>query len=281
MLTHPHVADLVMADDDRLAESLGEVVARETIHWWPLSWVQRLELADGSRYAYKSQLPPTVEPEFYDAARSPLLPRHRRLDRFGDCNTMIVEWLEAPRLDQLAEGKDRLAHAWLVLDQIAELDPGLPVYLDLGSVDHWLETSEETSAKLQTLRGDSRLPSITPDEIDRLRQWAVSSAVRALFQAPPRIAHADLRADQIFVLDKGYHVIDWQRPVLGPAGLDTVGLLEDLGVDPRPYVDQATHALSHFLLLHWAVFAQHDLFPDSPNPGYDNWAKTSITTILD
>jgi hypothetical protein len=274
------MTDLVMCDDDRLAALLGEVVARETIHWWPLSWVQRIELADGSRYAYKSQLPPTVEPEFYEAARSPLLPRHRRLDRFGVCDTMIVEWLDVPRLDQLPEGKERLAHAWPVLGQIAELDPSLPVYLDLGSVEHWLETSEETFGKLRTLEADGRLPSITPDELNRLRQWAVSRPVLAQFEAPPRIAHADLGADQIFVLDKGYRVIDWQRPVLGPRGLDTVALLEDLGLDPRPYVDREIYALSHFLLLHWAVFAQHDLFPDSANPGYDNWAKTSTTAIL-
>jgi len=130
MLTHPDMADLVMCDDDQLAALLGDVAARETIHWWPLSWVQRLELADGRRYAYKSQLPPTVEPEFYDAARSALLPRHRRLDRLGACDTMIVEWLEVPRLDQLPENKERLAHAWPLLGQIAELDPGLPVYLD-------------------------------------------------------------------------------------------------------------------------------------------------------
>jgi len=281
MLTHPFMSDLVMCDDNRLAALLGEVSVRETIHEWPLSWVQRLQLADGSRYAYKSQLPPTVEPEFYDAARSPLLPEHRRLDRFGVCDTMIVEWLDVPRLDEMPEGKERVTHAWRLLGQIAELDPHLPVYLDLGSVGCWRATSEEIFEKLRTLVGDGRLPSVTPDDVDRLRIWAESRAVLAQFAAPPCIAHADLKADQIFVLEDGYRVIDWQRPVLGPAGIDTVTLLADLGVDPRPHVDRETYALAHFLLLHWAVFAQHDLFPAWANSLFDTWAKTSIMAILE
>ena len=32
----------------------------------------------------------------------------RRLDRFGVCDTMIVEWLDVPRLDEIAQGSAQL-----------------------------------------------------------------------------------------------------------------------------------------------------------------------------
>src|SRR5207247_10946534 len=80
MQTHPIFTNILMHSDDELAERLGvEIVEREMIHAWPLSCVQRLLLADGTKRIYKSQLPPTVEPEFYVSASTPLLPDHRLL----------------------------------------------------------------------------------------------------------------------------------------------------------------------------------------------------------
>src|SRR5436309_10612868 len=88
---HPTFPDVLLHSDDELAHELGSaVVDRRTVHAWPLSCVQRLALEDGRALAYKSQLPPTVEPEFYDAASTPLLARHRSLGRLGQCRTMVV-----------------------------------------------------------------------------------------------------------------------------------------------------------------------------------------------
>ena len=36
-----------------------------------------------------------------------------------------------------------------------------------------------------------------------------------------------------------------------------------------------------FLRLHWAVEAQHDLFPDFRGGLFDQWAKEAITQILE
>ena len=92
MQTHPVFTNLLMHSDDELAAALGVgIVERETIHAWPLSCVQRLLLADGVKLIYKSQLPPTVEPEFYASASSPLLPGHRLLGKLGDCATMAFD----------------------------------------------------------------------------------------------------------------------------------------------------------------------------------------------
>ena len=87
MQTHPVFADILLHADDELAAALdSDIVERETIHVWPLSCVQRLLLGDGTRLIYKSQLPPTVEPEFYARAASPLLPGHRTLRIRPLCN---------------------------------------------------------------------------------------------------------------------------------------------------------------------------------------------------
>src|SRR6266851_532395 len=99
MQTHPFFTNILMHSGDELAEALGIAIAeRETLDAWPLSCVQRLLLADGTKLIYKSQLPPTVEPEFYERASSPLLPGYRMLDKLGNCATMTFEWIDAPLL---------------------------------------------------------------------------------------------------------------------------------------------------------------------------------------
>src|SRR6266849_4405267 len=120
MQTHPIFTNILMHSDDELAEALGVgIVERETIHAWPLSCVQRLLLADGTKLIYKSQLPPTVEPEFYERASSPLLPGHRMLGRLGDCGTMNFEWIDAPLLrDEARDEAELVDHGKQVVAQI-------------------------------------------------------------------------------------------------------------------------------------------------------------------
>src|SRR5437867_12312984 len=123
MQRHPFFTDILMHTDDELAETLGaEIVERETIHQWPLSCVQRLLLDDGAKLIYKSQLPPTVEPEFYASASSPLLLGHRVLEKLGDCDTMAIDWIDAPLLRDVARSDAELvAHGRQVVVQIGEM----------------------------------------------------------------------------------------------------------------------------------------------------------------
>lgn len=233
------------------------ILERVTIHEWPLSIVQRLTLADGTRLAYKSQLPPTVEPAFYARASALLLPRHRDLGTLGDCHIMTFEWLEsqtpiAPRR---------------VVDAIARLPQDLPVYTDIGTPDAWAATVSDTFDKLSRF---------LPRPIDELRRWAKTCSIAA----GARVCHGDLKADQVFLTADGYRVIDWQRPVKGPAGLDLVSLLIDLGVDPAGHTDPATIQLHWFLRLRWAAIAQVDLFPGFTGDLFRRWAGQAIKKIL-
>jgi hypothetical protein len=97
VVRHPLFKRLVLHSDSELAQALGaNIIERETMHQWPLSCVQRLLLDNGRKLAYKSQLPPNVETEFYAKLSSTLLPGHRWLMKIGNCDMMTVDWADYP-----------------------------------------------------------------------------------------------------------------------------------------------------------------------------------------
>jgi hypothetical protein len=282
MPTHPDFTDILLHSDDELTAAIGRrIVGRETIHVWPLSCVQRLVLDDGTRLIYKSQLPPTVESRFYERASSALLPGHQSLGRLGNCETMTIEWIEAPLLTDQAHSPAELAeHGHEVIAQIGEIAGDLPTYLDIGSIPAWSAEVEITLEKLEKLILDRRFPRTDLDAVQRVRTWAASAPVTAAIAATPRLTHGDLKADQIFVTTDGYRVIDWQRPIVAPPETDLVSLLVCQNFDPRPFVADPIVGIFWFLRLHWAVTAQHDLFPANHWPAFDQWAAEAIGQIL-
>jgi len=282
MLTNPHFPELRAHDDASLARRLGaDVVNRSTIHEWPLSWVQRLSLTDGRVLAYKSQLPPTVEAAFYREATSALLTSFRELDVLGSCSTMFIDWIDAPSLESLGLGEiEFVEHAERIVSQIGSISGSLPVYYDIGSPLAWRRNVGQTLGKLGELVDNGSFPSVAPVQVDALRTWSESEPVIAAVSSDTRPIHADLRADQAFVLPDGYRVVDWQRPILAPAGVDLVMLLDQQGVDPRPYASAEVIGLRWFVILRWAVECQHDLLPYLDSATFDEWAASSIREIL-
>jgi hypothetical protein len=289
MQTHPFFTDILMHSDNELAETLGiDIVERETIHQWPLSCVQRLLLDDGTKLIYKSQLLPTVEPEFYESASSALLLGHRVLEKLGDCATMVIDWTDAPLLRDVAGSDVELVrHGRQVVAQIGEIRGELPVYLDVGSADTWLAAGEVALEKLRKLVLDGRFGSTDLDAVDRVRRWVTSARVVDTVTECPRVIHGDLTAEQVFVTDDGYRVIDWQRPVFGPPDVDLVALLVGAVTNRRParelrcHVDATVVGVFWFLRLYWAVEAQFDLFPDFRGSLFDQWSAEAITHILE
>jgi aminoglycoside phosphotransferase (APT) family kinase protein len=222
-----------------------------------------------------------VEPEFYARAASPLLPGHRSLGRLDGCATMTLDWIDAPRLDTVAQGPDELvARGREVVAGIGAIRGDLPVYLDVGGADAWSAVAETVLAKLARLVARGRFRRVDAGAVARLRAWSATPAVRETIGVAPRVAHGDLTAGQVFVTPDGYRVVDWQRPVLGPPDIDLVALLVDRRHDPRPYLPAPVVGVFWFLFLHWAVVAQHDLFPERRWPLFDGWAAASVTRIL-
>jgi hypothetical protein len=68
--------------------------------------------------------------------------------------------------------------------------------------------------------------------------------------------------------------------VLTHPDVDLVTLLVDRGVDPGRHVAPAVVGVYWFLRLHWAVRAQHDLFPDRPWPLFGGWAAEALGHLL-
>ena len=260
----------------------SDIVERETIHVWPLSCVQRLLLGDGTRLIYKSQLPPTVEPEFYARAASPLLPGHCTLGALGRCVTMVVEWIDAPALRDVAHGEAEFVdHGRQLVARIGEIVGALPVYLDIGSPQAWSTLVEGTLDDLSQLIVDGRFGLTDLGQVERVRMWAADSTAIGGVTTGARVAHGDLTAAQVFVTADGYRVVDWQRPVVAPPDVDLVALLVDQGIDPRPHVCATTVGVFWFLRLHWAVEAQARLFPERRWPLFDRWAAEAIGHILE
>jgi thiamine kinase-like enzyme len=189
--------------------------------------------------------------------------------------------------DKAESDAELVSHGRQVVAQIGEIRGELPVYLDIGSVDAWSAVGEVALEKLRKLILDGRFRSTDLDAVDRVRRWTTSAKVVDTVTHCPRVIHGDLTAEQVFVTEDGYRVIDWQRPVFGPPEVDLVALLVGAitnrhpAREPRRHIDATVVGVFWFLRLYWAVEAQFDLFPDFRGPLFDQWSAEAITDILE
>jgi hypothetical protein len=278
---HPQFAGLLIHDDTELGATLGaEVASRRLVHEWPLTRTEEVQLTDGRRFAYKAQLPPSVEPEFYRDVMSPLLARFVELGRSGRTTFIATEWIDAPTLhdSELADAAF-VAEARRVVDEIAAIRTDAPTFLDLSTGEALAEAVASTTAGLSGLidRGRFDLPADAPD---RIRAWGQSPEVFTAATSDPRICHGDLSPEEVFLTDEGIRIIDWQRTVRGPSELDLVSLLRFRAIDPLDHVAPEFVQLFWFILLHWAVLAQTELLPDFPPALPEGWARMALAGIL-
>jgi hypothetical protein len=249
---HEHF-DLWLEDDAELGELLGSpVVERITLHEWPLSCVQRLRLADGRRLIYKVQAEPTVEPDFYARARSPVLVAARRIEREAGPAALLLEDLAAPTLaDQARDEAAAVRAVEEVLAAIAAVEGDPPLYADIGGEARWVAFAAGMVEDLRTMDEAGGLGAAGGATVDAIARAAESPAVRAAVQQEPGLSNTDLKAAHVFVATGGYKVLDWQKPIRGPIALDRATLLRSLGVDPRGRVASGVLTLQSLLLIAW------------------------------
>ncbi|ACZ43667.1 hypothetical protein Tter_2782 [Thermobaculum terrenum ATCC BAA-798] len=142
------------------------------------------------------------------------------------CTTIVIEWIDAPLLGDVASSEPELVeHGRRLVEQIGQIKGDLPVYLDIGSPDRWQVVAEGTLRDLDRLVAAGRFSRVDTEAVNALRAWAESSVVLATVSDEPRVVHGDLDGEQVFVTPIGYRVVDWQRPVVAPADVDLVALL--------------------------------------------------------
>lgn len=278
MLKHP-TFDLQVHATPELEGLLGEGIAeRQQIHGWPFSAVERLTTASGQRWIYKTQRTPTFEPDFYERARSPLLPASRLLTRDATYSTMLFEYVDAPLIRDLDLSDAELArrgHA--LVDAIGRVEADVPVYIDVSDMALWTAFVEATLAMLAELMADGRLTLSVEADVTDVAAWAASADVRNLIERTARLTHGDLNPGNVFVVGGGYRVIDWQRPQLAPADVDLVALLEGRP-DLFRHAPAAAIGVFYFLRLYWAVEAKTNLLPGVQGL-FDRWSSDAIGFI--
>ena len=258
---HAHF-ELWLHTRDSLQALLGQpILGRETLHEWPLSCVQRIRCRDET-VIYKAQRDPSVEPAFYRAASSRLLPAHRNLGEFNGCYSMTFEDLAAtPLAQQPLEVEALLSLASRIHGEIDEIQGHLPVYSDIGGEDRWLAFAERCLERISRGKRGSLFAEVPLELVPRLRAWAESSRVVELIETRSAFCHGDLNGGNILGATGALKLIDWQRPRIAPRDVDVAGLLLSQGYDAYAHVQREAVQVFFFLLLSWFVESQLEWIP--------------------
>ena len=280
MHKHPFF-QLYLHDSNELESFLqAEITERDTLQEWPLSCVERLVMADGRRWVYKSQFGPTVEPEFYSAVQSELLPLAQVLPSDKEKHShMLFKFIDAPLLSDLnLSAQEAIEISQAVLEAIKNTGEKIPYYLDISSREKWKELVEVLLTSLGSLISQNVFMVVDEPALRSLHEAAFSDSVVRALKQDVGLVHHDLKGENVFVLTEGFKVIDWQRPILGPRALDLLTLLSSLKLEPEAYVDKGSIFLSHILHIHWFVECALKWFPEG-NKTYDESVSKLIKLI--
>ena len=137
---------------DSIQEAIGRgVISRTTIHQWQLSVVQKLVFDDQSIYAYKANLPPSVENEFYRRSNTDLLPEHIQLPQVASTQGLLLKWIHFPAISDLTlEQIDLCSLCELVVDRLGSISGSLPFHTDISSRVRWEDYISRMLARFET-----------------------------------------------------------------------------------------------------------------------------------
>jgi hypothetical protein len=253
-----------------LAQLLGEpITARARLHYWPLSTVEELVLTSGARWIYKAQLPPTLEAEFYQRAHSPLLAPCRILRSDEHGAELLLPRLLFPTLrDWQGDESDFVGLGQEIVGHIGQIAGEVPVFRDLGSPAAWRIFVAETVALIAPL---------WPEQAEAVTRWSEEPLVLQLIEETSQLISGDLKAEHVFLELDSPKVIDWQRPLRAPAGVELALLLESRDISAEKYVSPEALGVRWLVLAHWALFAHKNYLPELPF--LTQWAKDALDKI--
>ena len=270
LLTPPSDGDLfrIPGFPGRGADGGGtlRIAARTILHEWPLSRVERVDLASAGADSVrrcvivKSQLSvSSVEAAFYRVLRARtedcILPGGIRLPRFlgasfaedlqTDWTVLSFEEGEAESWDGLTDGeiRTRVRELSRAFQSFAKED--VPVFADWSRHERFAADMERIFPALVSRDGEGGL-----DESTSLRRL-IEGPLRSCWDSPVGLLHGDLKADNLIRTPGGGTVVlDWQRPMKAPLPLEEELslLLENRPPDsaPTPFRRLACLTLSHW-----------------------------------
>jgi hypothetical protein len=204
----------------------------------------------------------SVEPEFYQQARSPLIVNARVLPHDHGPAALLLDDVPAPRLSDLPLTESScVSLVDGIIGQIAQITGNLPALADIRTPDRWQAQGQIIVDDLHALVRDGHVQHINHALIDHVRIFIDSSAVLEAIAGPGGYLHQDLCGENVLIVEDGYRVLDWQRPIWGPVALDRATLLESIGLDPAQYVSDGVIQLRRLLLIGWLAQAARYWFP--------------------
>ena len=257
--------NLFLHETKELEEFLQDkIVERKTLHEWPLSCVELLIAQSGKKQIYKSQYGPTVESDFYKNAKSELLVPGKtlRITELGHVN-MLFEYIDGPMFEDIDLSNEVVIKLGKeILGEIEKIDGELICYQDISSEEKWLGLMENLQQRLQKLMSRGLFTEVNRDTIKIIDKQMFSTEVVAALSKNVGLVHNDLRGNNVFLIQNGYRVIDWQRPIIGPRELDLASLLEFKKIDPVRYVDIGIVLIMYLLRIQWFTEAAVRWFPE-------------------
>ncbi|HEY3018787.1 MAG TPA: hypothetical protein VGJ32_01275, partial [Solirubrobacteraceae bacterium] len=126
-----------------------------------------------------------------------------------------------------------------------------PVYADIRGEAAWARFAAEMIEDARAMAAAGGFEAAGGATVDAITRAVESPVVLAAVEEEPGYVNTDLKAAHVFVLADGYKVLDWQRPIRGPAALDRATLLRSLGVDPLGHVAPGVLTLQSLLRIAW------------------------------
>ena len=201
--------------EDREAEArVGcRIVAREKLHHWPLSWVEKWRLEDDRCVVYKSQRSEaSVEKAVYEKVRASFLLPLLHAETCRGCDMMIFPY--CPPSDAVVPSASRVMELSRQCSDMLRAAGEMPAFFDLSSADRMISQTE--AACLSALNQAEGQTMLSP-----LFRWMESQVPRLYAGQPIGMVHGDIQAANLITEgDAVRYILDWQRPMLAPLALE-------------------------------------------------------------
>jgi hypothetical protein len=265
MPPHPYF-DLELLDDNTLNHYLPTpMIARRTIHEWPLSCVQQITCQDATQHIYKSQRAPSVESDIYSMVTAPhilpatIIQQHHLLLPFIVATPIPID-----------DGERIAAY---IRTAIATMPAQMPVYRMLDTVRAWQALIDQTISTLRQLVNTATFTHLTHNDIAYIEARAHHPDIYALWQGEIGVVHGDLMRANLVHSPQQIYVIDWQRPMYAPTVIDAWMLEQALQLPIR--TPPMTQMLCTILEICWLTESATQWNPAGTNH-YDKYMAMRV-----